>query len=191
MSVRVMGCVPRSGTGGQSFLQIDAPVGTTGTDISEKIRSIEPRCDVKLSSAGPGRYVGTVENEGCALCQLLTGSGCFIESASSRKDGSVEWSLITSNSSALQKLVAKIENLGGEVKLHKLNSLTTTTELTRAQERVLQMAFDSGYFDIPRKITLDKLAKRLEISKATLDVMLRRGQRKVLAEQINRSGPAR
>jgi hypothetical protein len=187
MSVRVMRCVPKNGSGGQSLLQIDAPEGITGTDIAEKIRSIEPRCHVQLTSAGPGRYVGTVENETCAICQLIAGSECFIDSASSRTDGSVEWSLIASNSAALKKLVTRIEGLGCTVQLQKLSTLRSTTELTRAQERVLQLAFDVGYFDIPRKVTLEKLAKRLEISKATLDIMLRRAQRKILAEQLGKT----
>jgi predicted DNA binding protein len=43
------------------------------------------------------------------------------------------------------------------------------------------MAFELGYFEIPRKINLEKLAKRLEISKATLDVMIRRAQKKIIA----------
>lgn len=186
LSVKVLRCVPKNGSGGQSLLQIDAPEDLTGTDIAEKIRSIEPRCHVKLTSAGPGRYVATVENDTCALCQLLPGSECFIESAASNPDGTIEWNVIAANSPALRKLVTKIEGLGCNVKLRKLSTLRGATELTRAQERVLQLAFDVGYFDIPRKITLEQLAKRLEISKATLDVMLRRAQRKILAEQLGR-----
>jgi predicted DNA binding protein len=191
MSVRVMRCVPDGNGGGESLLQIDAPENFTGTEVAERIRSIEPRCTVQLTGAGPGRYVGTVKNETCALCRLLAGSECFIESASSRKDGAVEWCLVASNSAALRKLVSKLEGIGCTVDLEKLNTLQSTTDLTRAQERVLQIAFDCGYFDIPRKINLDKLARRLEISKATLDVMLRRGQRKVVARQLGRVGHSR
>jgi predicted DNA binding protein len=184
MSVRILKCVPKDGAGGQSLLQIDTDPGLSQEELVERIRQVEPNCTVQLTTAGPGRHVGTMELERCATCRLMADSGCFMDSASSRDDGLMQWNVIAPNAGALRNLVEKVTGLGCTVDVEKISVLRTASELTVAQERVLQMAYELGYFEIPRKITLDKLAKRMEISKATLDVMLRRAQRKLVASHI-------
>ncbi len=184
LSVRVLKCVPMAGGGGQSLLEIDSPQDITGTEIAERIRTVEPKCRIELASVGPGRHLGTIENTTCSICRLVSDNGCFLDSAISKPDGQIEWKLVAPNSTALTALVEKTEALGCTVSLRKVTSLSTVKELTRAQERVLQLSYDLGYFDIPRRITLDKLAKQLEISKATLDIMLRRALKKVLSNRV-------
>ncbi|MEW5748632.1 MAG: helix-turn-helix domain-containing protein [Candidatus Thermoplasmatota archaeon] len=184
LSVRILKCVPKNGTGGQSLLQIDTDPGVSQEELVERIRGIEPNCNVQLTAAGPGRHIGTVELERCAACRLMADSGCFMDSASNREGGMMQWNVIAPNAAALRDLVSKVRDLGCQIEVEKISVLRTASELTVAQERVLQMAFELGYFEIPKKITLDKLAKRLEISKATLDVMLRRAQRKLVASHI-------
>ncbi len=184
LSVRILKCVPKNGTGGQSLLQIDTDPGLSQEDLVERIRDIEPNCNVQLTAAGPGRHIGTVELQQCAACRLMADSGCFMDSASNREDGMMQWNVIAPNAGALRNLVSKVTELGCTVEVEKISVLRTASELTVAQEKVLQMAYELGYYEIPRKITLDKLAKRLEISKATLDVMLRRAQRKLVASHI-------
>lgn len=184
LSIKVIKCVPREGIGGQSVVQIDTADGTTGTDLVDKIRSIEPKCRVQLTSAGPGRFIGTVETNTCVVCRLVADSGCFLDSAASISDGTVQWNVLAPNAAALKSLHDKVTKLGCSVELKKVSVLRTSSELTRAQEKVLQMAYDLGYFDIPKKIDLARLAKNLEISKATLDIMIRRAQRKVIANHV-------
>jgi hypothetical protein len=184
LSVRILKCVPKNGVGGQSLLQIDTDPGLSQEELVERIRDIEPNCNVQLTAAGPGRHIGTVELEKCAACRLMADSGCFMDSATNREGGMMQWNVIAPNAGALRTLVSKVKDLGCQVEVEKISVLRTASELTVAQERVLQMAYELGYYEIPKKITLDKLAKRLEISKATLDVMLRRAQRKLVASHI-------
>ncbi len=184
LSVRILKCVPKNGTGGQSLLQIDTDPGLSQEELVERIRDIEPNCTVQLTAAGPGRHIGTMELQQCAACRLMADSGCFMDSASNREGGMMQWNVIAPNAGALRNLVSKVTELGCTVEVEKISVLRTASELTVAQERVLQMAYELGYYEIPKKITLDKLAQRLEISKATLDVMLRRAQRKLVASHI-------
>lgn len=184
LSVKVLKCIPMNGSGGMSLLQIDSPDDMTGTQLSERIRALEPRCDVSLTSAGPGRFVGTAQTSTCVVCKLLAEHGCFLDSATSKSDGILQWNVIAPNGNALGELVDKIKALGCSVELRRVSKLSTASELTRTQERVLQLAYQLGYFEIPRKINLEKLAKRLEISKATLDVVIRRAQRKIVASHM-------
>jgi predicted DNA binding protein len=184
LSVKVLKCVPKNGSGGQSLLQIDTNPEMSQEELVKRIRSVEPACTVQLTSAGPGRHIGTVELEKCVACRLVADSGCFLDSAQTREGSAIQWNVIAPNAASLRNLVNKIEALGCPVVVEKISVLRTASELTVAQERVLEMAFELGYFDIPKKITLEKLAKRLEVSKATLDVMLRRAQRKLVASHV-------
>jgi len=186
LSVKVLRCSPRSKNGGQSLLQIDTNPEMSQENLVERIRSIEPKCNIQLTSAGPGRHVGTVELDTCAACKLVAESGCFIDSASSREDGTIQWNIIAPNASALRELVEKIESLGCSVSVEKVSTLRTASELTIAQERVIEIAYNLGYFDIPRRANLGVLAKRLEVSKSTLDVMIRRAQRKIIAGHLKK-----
>ncbi|MGB2825170.1 MAG: helix-turn-helix domain-containing protein [Thermoplasmata archaeon] len=120
----------------------------------------------------------------CHTCRILGDSDCILDSAASRPDGGIQWNVIAPNGAALTKLVDDMKGVGASVLVEKVTVLRTARELTIEQERALQTAFDLGYFDIPKKIKLDDLARRLNISKATLDVVLRRAQRKVVASHV-------
>ncbi|UCE45595.1 MAG: helix-turn-helix domain-containing protein [Methanobacteriota archaeon] len=111
----------------------------------------------------------------------------MLDSAVSRPDGGIQWNLIAPTGAALAQLIGDMKDAGADVVVEKVTILRTAHELTAEQEHVLQTAFNLGYFDIPKKIKLDALARRLNISKATLDVVLRRAQRKVVASHIGNS----
>jgi predicted DNA binding protein len=49
------------------------------------------------------------------------------------------------------------------------------------------MAFELGYFDIPSRITLDELASRVGCSKSTLNIILRRAERKIISDHLTGS----
>lgn len=188
LSIRVLKCVPNGASGGMSLLRIDASKAISMNDIENKIRAIIPTCEIRLSQTGPGRILGTINNKKCNVCNIVTSSGCFLDNASSDIDGTIIWTIIAPNSKSLQRLVEAIKNLGCDVAIDKITSIKTERELTEAQEKVMWLAYNLGYFDIPRRINLAKLAKDLEISKATLDIMLRRAQKKIIAQHISRMG---
>ncbi|QZX99137.1 helix-turn-helix domain-containing protein [Halobaculum rubrum] len=54
--------------------------------------------------------------------------------------------------------------------------------LTSAQREALATAYESGYFAVPRKVTLAELAERLEISDTATSQRLRRGMQNMLAD---------
>jgi predicted DNA binding protein len=143
-------------------------------------------CDlsVKTFHCIPKNGSSAAERQTCAAFRLTAGSGCILDSVSKNENGTMQWSVIAPNLAALRNLVSNAEELGCTVQVKKISVIRTASELTAAQERVMQMAFDLGYFDVPKRITLDKLARRLEIPKATLDVMLKRAQRKLVASHV-------
>ncbi|WP_297092440.1 helix-turn-helix domain-containing protein [Thermococcus sp.] len=58
------------------------------------------------------------------------------------------------------------------------------SKLTKRQAEVLLLAYKSGYFDTPRRVTLRELSQMLGLSPSTVKEHLRKAQRKVLEEVI-------
>ena len=62
--------------------------------------------------------------------------------------------------------------------------------LTEGEIKTLRYALKSGYFDIPRKITLKRLSIELGLSKATVEIHLRKALKKILENLSEKSIPA-
>ncbi|WP_457557176.1 helix-turn-helix domain-containing protein [Candidatus Harpocratesius sp.] len=76
---------------------------------------------------------------------------------------------------------SKIDQLFDEFEEHSIpysikhiGRFITNPVLTYKQEQVLKTALDLGYFEIPRKISLSLLAKRLQVAPTSLSEMFRR-----------------
>ncbi|WP_291765934.1 helix-turn-helix domain-containing protein [Caldivirga sp. UBA161] len=52
--------------------------------------------------------------------------------------------------------------------------------LTPSEYKIAKIAYSKGYFEVPRLIKLDELAKELGLSKATIDEYIRSAVRKIL-----------
>jgi predicted DNA binding protein len=61
------------------------------------------------------------------------------------------------------------------------------SRLTEKQRRVFITAHNLGYYDIPKKIGLVQLAERLDIAYSTLDMLLRRAERRLMNHIMNES----
>ncbi len=61
---------------------------------------------------------------------------------------------------------------------------SSLSKLTEKQRDVIISAYRLGYYDIPRRINSEKLAKKLNIGNSTLGEHLRKAERCLLAENI-------
>jgi len=59
--------------------------------------------------------------------------------------------------------------------------------LTEKQQRVLITAYALGYYDVPKKIRLVQLAEKLDLAISTLDVHLRKAERRLMYHIMNES----
>ena len=168
-------------------MRIEGSETVSEESIASHVRAVDPESEISFSRNGSGRFIASVDMRSCQTCRILGDSDCLLDSAVSRPDGGIQWNIIAPNGAALTRLVEDLKRSGAQVVVEKVKVLRTARELTVEQEKVLQTAFDLGYYDIPKKIRLEDLAKRLNVSKATLDVVLRRAQRKVVASHIGDS----
>ncbi|SFC19233.1 Predicted DNA binding protein, contains HTH domain [Halobiforma haloterrestris] len=61
--------------------------------------------------------------------------------------------------------------------------------LTDHQRDLLLMAYEAGYFDIPRRVTQDELAERLEVSDSAVSQQLRRAISTLIAATLENGRP--
>lgn len=72
-------------------------------------------------------------------------------------------------------------------KLHALTPIETATEaaLTDTQQETLVLAYERGYFESPREVTMEDLGAELGISQQAVASRLRRGIKRVLGSTLS------
>ncbi|MHA2318579.1 MAG: helix-turn-helix domain-containing protein [Candidatus Hodarchaeales archaeon] len=54
-------------------------------------------------------------------------------------------------------------------------------DLTSKQQEVLKLAYSKGYYELPRSVFLEKLAKEMEIHRRTYEEHLRKAEKKIMS----------
>lgn len=72
--------------------------------------------------------------------------------------------------------------------LQRLRSVRPTVdrgaELTEPQRETIRLAYDEGYYDVPRGTTLERLSTTLEISRQAVSHRLRRGTKRLVEDVL-------
>lgn len=91
----------------------------------------------------------------------------------------------------ISDLVTEFESSGIGVSLQRLQPYqirnTPLDALTDRQREVLEVAFDSGYYDVPRSGSAKDVASELDLDDSTVSEHLQRGERNLIASVLNRS----
>lgn len=182
--IRVLDCrnIPET-RGVQELFEIrcDAEVSNR---VIELLKEDDYVYDVDIIKGKPGRIVGSLKTKKCTACRSFATANCFIVSASSKPNGKLEWTLLGSDT-MVKMLLKRLEEAEIVATVLRVSQLREEKEITTRQEYLLQIAFEKGYYEFPKKITLRQLAKILEISPAALTEILRRGQKHVLQEHFH------
>ena len=183
--IKFLDCMPFGDSGGRGLILINATESEI-EQIFEDIKKHGDICKVEISPTPDGGVLGSVVTKKCVACQALTGSDCFLTSAETKSDGHLEWKLITGQKGSLLDLITRLEDLGCEVELKKSTKLGKRALLTDRQEEIVRIAFERGYFDVPKSITLDQLAALFSISTSTLAEILQRGEKKIISQYFQK-----
>jgi len=187
ISVEALRCAPTGPRSGHALVRIQGPPEVLERELADIDQRVGKWCSVQLCKIAPGDYMAHVSNHDCALCHLMQDSGCFVESASAKPGGIVVWNLISPDVDAVNRLVESLKDTGRIARVQSTHDRDSRKALTYHQMRNLQLAFEQGYYDIPQRTTLEQLVPMAGCSKSTLNVILRRAERKLLADYLGRS----
>jgi len=118
------------------------------------------------------------------------GSMPYLSTPFELKDGKLRVTLLGS-SSQIKRYLADLSKQ--TLVKYRIASLTDAKfppnspigRLTDKQRRVLVTAYRLGYYDVPRKITSEELAKNLKLVKSTFSAHVRKAERRLLAELLS------
>lgn len=88
--------------------------------------------------------------------------------------------------SLLNAINAVEKNLGGELlsiqekKIKSISVIKIHPDLTEKQKRAIELAIKNGYYGVPRKTSVEKLAKIAGLSFSTFQVHLRKAEQKLM-----------
>jgi len=77
-------------------------------------------------------------------------------------------------------MIKILEKEGVDFEIVYKGRVNDKSNVTYREEEILKIALEKGYFDFPRKIKLEELAKHFGVAPSTLSEILRRGLKKIL-----------
>ncbi len=104
-----------------------------------------------------------------------------------RRDGSESWTiaswdkedLIEASNFMMEHFAGKLLKIQ-DVPIHNFSLLSINPKLSPQQQRAMMVAIENGYYEYPRKITLEELAKIMKISFSTYQMHLRKAEQKMI-----------
>jgi|Deesub1362A_J573_1020465.scaffolds.fasta_scaffold00012_3 hypothetical protein len=154
--------------------------------IKEKIMNSEyiDKSEIFITDSGKGLLYGVIKTSHCNVCKLFSDSSeCFLGSAVyDIERNRVKWRLIA-HTAILEKIIDRLKKNGIEINVESITEIkmnSKSTELTFNQDKILKLALKLGYFDYPRKITLQELSKIIKRSPSTIVEALRASMKKVV-----------
>ncbi|HSV41933.1 MAG TPA: helix-turn-helix domain-containing protein [Methanomassiliicoccales archaeon] len=137
-------------------------------------------------------------HKGTSTNELITKSGCWYMQPVIIEKG---WEFFTVNAvdrSHLEALIKSVRELKIEVVLTSLHDLPLSNmcnkgmlpvaalgrDITDKQLDLIRLAYEEGYFDQPARITADRLAEKVGISRSTLAEHLRKAEYKLLRNAL-------
>lgn len=116
------------------------------------------------------------------ILQRASNSGIPIEMPFEIQDGVGEWELRTSHDS-LSELGSAFDSMGINYTIEHVRDFKSDADLlTEKQREVVEKAYELGYYDTPREVSLSEVADHLGIAKSTCSETLHRVEERVMSE---------
>jgi predicted DNA binding protein len=163
----------------QSLVEID-PGPDDPEAVVADLRETPYVVNVEAIVPRKGRILATIQVRDCHACQALSESDCFLTDARATADGGLEWHVLAPKRPSVTALLQTLKDRRIDADLVAIRSAGAQGELTDRQQRVLDIAYRLGYYELPKKVNLSDLARKLGVSKSTLSEMLRIGEAKIL-----------
>ena len=163
----------------QNLVEISSPQ-SKAEELMDAISQSKNIKNTDLVQLDPHRVMGMVTAHDCPVCSTLAGLSCSLLSASTQEDNKMEWKLLISGEDTLKSLTDRLSSKGVNYTITQVSRIVAKNELTARQEQIAKIALEQGYFEFPKKIGIEELARRLGISAGTLSEILRRAEKNIL-----------
>jgi predicted DNA binding protein len=108
--------------------------------------------------------------------------GCFLESVWSEGDGKANFRVLAGSEGSVPHLIKAITSKGLDLEIIRIAQTSDRSHVTRKQEKVVRLALEKGFFDYPRRITLEELARLCDMTTSTVAETLKRGEKNILRQ---------
>ena len=135
---------------------------------------------IKTREVGSATFI--VDIVKCGACEVLMRAKAFMVFPVSIQEGRMKWLLITDENPTVGKIVNDLEKCGCDVRIDRVTPFEGRGVLTERQEELVRVGLALGFFDFPRKIGTEDLARKLGISVSTLSEIMRATQRRIFSE---------
>ncbi|MHB8396436.1 MAG: helix-turn-helix domain-containing protein [Thermoplasmataceae archaeon] len=117
----------------------------------------------------------------CSICSTILNWDLFLVEAHTNDSGDIIMRWLVPDEPTLSGFLGRLEEDGVRFELIRKRNLSKKGEITARQEYVVKTALDLGFFDYPKKVNLEGLSKRLNVSYVTLAEILRRAEKNIIS----------
>jgi len=147
-------------------------------NILEEIKNHPSVFEFNLLEKEENRIKFNVKTKDPYLLYGVIKCGVLVNFPVNVKEGYAYWKLISTRE-RIDKLLTIFEEKGIDFTLLRIGKSPydldkNISKLNFEESKILEQAIDSGFFEVPRKISLEELANKLGKSKSALSVMLRK-----------------
>jgi hypothetical protein len=162
--------------------------------VVDRLRARVTARDVGTTSLGADRALLRVAVPMPSACSAAFDMGDFCISCPFLDTGngteSATWKVLVPQIGDARRLLAASTRRGGpRPSLVRAGAYRKRWGLTGRQEKALRLAFDLGYFDYPRKVSLATLASRLGVGRSSALELLRKATTKLAAQRFKAEPP--
>ncbi len=127
-----------------------------------------------------------VDANECSICKTIHNWDLFLTGAYSDEKGNMTMEWLVPDEATVSGFLKRLEEDGVQFELLKKRNLSKKGEITARQEFVVKTALDLGFFDYPKKVNLEGLSKRLNVSYVTLAEILRRAEKNIISSYFKK-----
>lgn len=180
IKIQTLKCNSRGVGEGYSLMRI---VTEGGIEIPTGITSGENgECSIEKISSN--HYTAIITNRNCYICSLFSAHRCFLMSSVRVDSDHVEWTVAGQDSATVHSLRRDLRSRGYRVKFVASGRIGDDMALTPTEDRYVRVAYEMGYYNIPRRSDLSEISDYLGCSKSTLNVALRTAERKLVCHYL-------
>jgi|TARA_Y100000034_G_scaffold25723_1_gene30602 predicted DNA binding protein len=133
-----------------------------------------------------GKFAVVHEKSGSEIRNLISKHNCHAGSNMSVANGFENWVVFAENSQDATNLMKDLNKLGEVIvdKMGKYDPNKSQFQLTDKQLHSINLAVAYGYYNWPRKVTLEELATVRKVSRRTYQDHLRKAEEKILRKIV-------